>query len=204
MFPTSGCSVHVVCRADCVCWPDGEFTAMEQRFLKAVWDPRSHGATVDRVLWAIQHFGDLFTRHRLAHLLSVPLDRCTYVHWTATYSLLKDADICSMDTCKACLQDLPLCLQVGTFVGRAWSPSMANTHPGRPGPGTFTPVHIAPSRWQETILALGAYPVCGCGWSSCHAHNGGQLPRHTTKLVQQWRRWSARPKRRLFCRALTG
>jgi hypothetical protein len=204
----SQCST-VLCTPQCVCWPQGDFTAPEQRILqrlqKAVDD-----VNLLECAGIVRHASSVLAPRRVAHLLAVFLDFAPGVCTTFVYvaSVFPSAAFGSKGTVKSfrkLLATLPLCPVGGMAIDcRTWSMSEPAVHPGRPA-SYFSPLHglsrlVEP---DESLLSLGivldrgAYPVCGCGSLHCQdfANNALRAP-----VISQWHRWWRRLGKRLWLR----
>lgn len=208
------CSPVVVCPRKCVCWPDGDFTETEQGVLHAVYDFMSDNVHKSSYLWVIYLTRFLSTHmavmscRRLAHLLSVPVRNDLVYGQTLVYGVVMRVTKYSVgkalwDEATRLLLQLPLCPNVGAVFQSGWQKhdsSMRHRHPGRcqVWSSTLSLVHAMhrgdlKSQYARLVLALGAYPMCGCIICNCE-----WTCEEVSPNVARWRRWHARPAKRTW------
>lgn len=195
-MPEGGDFTFVVCSPRCVCWPDGEFTSLDQGILECLASllnttPEDLGRDplVECVVYFLRKFAKAMTPRRLAHLMAVPLLSVgTALTFTGGVAALMAEFGISGDTVVAILQTLPLCPEIGSGdCSWGWRKTMPRQcHPGRP-PGGLSLRHLAARQPMWAVVVCKAYPLCGCQWKC--AHLDAAAPPHA---VGQWRRWHAR------------
>jgi hypothetical protein len=220
----------ILCPSKCVCWPDGEFTNAEQQVLETMNEFNVTCMTETPRDWveSVTHFlatcMEKMHHRRLAHLLSVPLRPFGWAHGrTLPFCFVvrivdKMCPISTIAEAVHLFMQLPLCPHVGSVLYMGWasrkySGAKSSRHPGRHCEAPtrnyqcFSLVHRArgyrSTHFAWLVMALGAYPVCGCTDCKVHWENDRDTPPGAA-TVPQWHRWWARGAKRRWVMAAVG